>query len=62
MLARIHDETENVLNMQHITPNSNIWDYSDTPCEGHKKIEGHVHMAITLEKLRTPTQSLGVDN
>ena len=29
MLATIRDDTWNVLNMQHIIPNSKIWDYSD---------------------------------
>ena len=31
MLATIRDDTWNVLNIQHITPNSKRWDYSDTP-------------------------------
>ena len=39
MLARIRDITWNVLNMQHITPNSKRWDYSDIPGGGHKKIK-----------------------
>ena len=29
MLATIYDDTWNVLNMQHITPYSKRWDYSD---------------------------------
>ena len=43
MLATIHDDTWNVLNMQHITPNSKRWDYSDTPGGRHKKIKGAAH-------------------
>ena len=35
MLATIRDDTSNVLNMQHITPNSKRWDYSDIPGGGH---------------------------
>ena len=31
MLATIRDDTWNVLNVQHITPNSKRWDYSDIP-------------------------------
>ena len=31
MLATIHEDTWKVLNMQHITPNSKSWDYSDMP-------------------------------
>ena len=38
-LATIRDDTWNVLNMQHITPNSKTWDYSDTPGSGNKKIK-----------------------
>ena len=30
MLATIRDDTLNVLNMLHITPNSKRWDHSDT--------------------------------
>ena len=45
MLATIHDDTWNVLNMQHITPNSRRWDYSDIHGGGHKKIkEGGHHL------------------
>ena len=44
MLATICDGTWNVLNMQHITPNSKRWDYSDIPSGGHKKIKGPAHM------------------
>ena len=36
MLALIHDDTWNVLNMQYITPNSKRLDYSDIPGGGHK--------------------------
>ena len=31
MLATIRDKSRHVLNMQHITPNSKRWDYSDIP-------------------------------
>ena len=34
MLAKIRDDTWNVLNMQHIIPNSKIWDHSDIPGGG----------------------------
>ena len=36
VLATIRDDTWNVLNMQHIIPNSKTWGYSDTPDGGHK--------------------------
>ena len=58
MLAAICDDTWNVLNMQHITPNSKRWHYSDSPSGGHKKIKGPTHMVEgghTLEKPATPT-------
>ena len=58
MLATVHDDTWNVLNMQHITPNLRRWDYSDIPGGGHKYIKGPTHMvkvATTLEKNPTPT-------
>ena len=45
MLATIRDDTWNVLNMQHMTPNSKRWDYSDTPGGGHKKIKGPAYVA-----------------
>ena len=38
MLAAICVDTWNVLNMQHLTPNLKIWDYSDIPSGGYKKI------------------------
>ena len=44
MLATIRDDTWNVLNMQHIIPNSKRWDDSDIPGGGHKKIKGPAHM------------------
>ena len=44
MLAIIRDDTWNVLNMQHITPNSKRWDCSDIPGGGLKKIKGPAHM------------------
>ena len=57
MLATIHDDTWNVLNMQHINPNLKKWDYSDIPGGGHKKIEGPAHMVEGghhLRKARNP--------
>ena len=44
MLATIRDDTWNVLNIQHITPNLKRWDYSDILGGSHKKIEGPVYM------------------
>ena len=52
MLATIHDDTWNVLNMQHITPNSKRWDYLDIPVGGHKKIKGPAHMVQGGHHLR----------
>ena len=52
MLAIIRDDTWNVLNMQHITPNSKRWDYSDTPGGGYKKIKGPAHMVEGGHHLR----------
>ena len=46
---QIHDDTWNVLNMQHIIPNSKSWDYSDIPgglvATKRLKITGPTHMA-----------------
>ena len=39
MLATIRDDTWNVLNIQHITPNSKRWYYLDLSGGGHKKIK-----------------------
>ena len=36
MLATVCADTWNVLNMQHIIPNSKRWDYSDIPGGGHE--------------------------
>ena len=52
MLATILDDTWNVLNMQHIIPNSKRWDYSDTPGGGHKKSKGPAHMVEGGHHLR----------
>ena len=52
MLATICGATWNVLNMQHIIPNSKRWDYSDIPGGGQKKIEGPTHMAEGAHHLR----------
>ena len=40
MLATIRDETLNVLNMQHITPNSKRWYCLDIPGSGIWKNKG----------------------
>ena len=59
MLATIRDDTWNVLNMQHITPNLKRWDYSDIPGGGHERLKDPptwLKVATTLEKPPTPTQ------
>ena len=38
--------------MQHITPNSKRWNYSDIPGDGHKKIKGLAHMVEGGHHLR----------
>ena len=43
MLVTIRDDTWNVLNMQHIIPDLERWDYSDIPSGGHKQIKGPAH-------------------
>ena len=63
MLARICDVTWNVLNMQHITPNSKRLDNSDIPGGGHKKIKDlptWPKVATTLEKTPTPIHTLEI--
>ena len=45
------DDTWNMLNMQHLTPHSKRWDYSDIPGGSHKKITGPVYMVdLCVEK------------
>ena len=44
MKDTIYDDTWNVRNMQHITPNSKRWDYTDIPGGGHQKIKGPAYM------------------
>ena len=44
MLATNRDDTWNVINMQHRTPNSKRWDHSHIHGDGHKKINGPAHM------------------
>ena len=59
MLAKIRDGTRNVLNMQHIIPNSKRWDYSDIP--GGDRLKDPptwLKVATTLEKPPTPTDFL----
>ena len=59
MLGTIRDGTGYVLNMQYITPNSKIRDYSDIPLGGHKKKSKDLptwpKVVTTLEKPPTPT-------
>ena len=52
MLATIRDDTWNVLNMQHITPNSKRCDYADILSGGHKKIKVPAHMVECGHHLR----------
>ena len=57
MLATIHDDTWNVLNMQHITPNSKRWDYSDIPGGGTERLKDPptwLKATNTLEKDPNP--------
>ena len=57
MLATIHDDAWNVLNMQHITSNSKQWDYSDIPGGSHNRLKDPptwLKVATTLEKPQTP--------
>ena len=59
MLATIRDDTWNVLNMQHIIPNSKRWDYSDIPSVAKKRLKDPptwLKVATTIEKPPTPTQ------
>ena len=58
MLTKIRDNTWNVLNMQHITPNSKRWDYSDTPVVAIKRLKDPptwLMVTTILEKSLTPT-------
>ena len=58
MLATIRDDIWNVLNMQHVIPNSKRWDYSYITRGGHKTIKEPARMAeghTTLEMPPTPT-------
>ena len=52
MLATIRDDKWNVLNMQHITPNSKRMDYSDIPGYGNKNNKGPSHVAKGGHHLR----------
>ena len=42
MLAKIRDYTWKVLNMQHITPNSKRWVYTDIPSDGTWNLMGEL--------------------
>ena len=55
MLATIRDDTYNVLNMQHITPDSERWDCSDIPSCGNKIIKGPAHVVEGGHHLRKVT-------
>ena len=65
MMATIRNDTLNVLNMQHITPNSKRWNHSDIPGGGHKRLKDPLtwlKVASTLEKPPTPpTRPQSVD-
>ena len=53
MLTTVRDDTRNVLNMKHITPNSERWDYFDIPGGDYKKIKDPptwLKVAPTLKK------------
>ena len=52
MLATICDDTWNVLNMKHITPNLKRWDYSDIPGGGTEKIKEPAHVVEGDHHLR----------
>ena len=58
-LATIRDDTWNVLNMQHITPNSKRWDYSDIPGVSHGQIKGPAHMVEGGHHPRNRPPTLG---
>ena len=51
MLTTICDDIWNVLNMQHITPNSKRWDYLDIHGGGYNKIKGPAHMVESGHQL-----------
>ena len=48
MLATIRDDTWNVLNIQHVNPNSKRWDYSDNPMGPTDMVEGDHHLRKRL--------------
>ena len=52
MLATIHDDTWNMLNMQHIIQNSKRWDYSGIPGGDHIKIKRPAYMVEGGHHLR----------
>ena len=61
MLDTIRDDTWNALNMQHVTPNSKRWDYSDIPGGGHKRLNDlpiWQKVATSFEKPPVPTHGL----
>ena len=58
-LATIRDDTWNVLNMQHITPNLKRWDYSDITGGSHGQIKGPTHMVEGGHHPRNRPPTLG---
>ena len=61
MLVTNRDDSWNVLNLQHITPNSQRWDYSDILGGGQKRVKESAHMVEGdhhLRKAPKPTRSL----
>ena len=59
MLPIIRDDTLNVVDMQHITPNSKGKDYSDIPGGGHKRLKDSptwLKVATALKKKSPQTQ------
>ena len=58
MLATIRDDTLNMLNMQHIIPNSKRWDYSDNACGAIDRLKDSptwLKVATILENPQIPT-------
>ena len=52
MLDTICDDTWNMLNMEHITPNAKRWDYLDIHNGGTENIKGPAHMVQGDHDLR----------
>ena len=61
MLATIRDDAGNVLNMQHIIPNSKKWDHSDIPevaINRLKELPTWLKVATILQKPPSPTHKI----